>query len=97
MNTRRLLALILGCMALFTVFACSQVPPPPSGDTGTRLIPTSTAVAASTPNPETAIPPYLMPVLTPLRRLLHALNIAAIGGILVLYLVLLVALLSKRR
>lgn len=97
MNTRRLLPLILGCIVLSVVLACSQVPPPPSGDTGAHPNPTSTAAVASTPNPETAIPPYLMPVLTPLRRFLHTLNIAAIGGILVLYLVLLVALLSKRR
>jgi ABC-type phosphate/phosphonate transport system permease subunit len=64
---------------------------------GRRPTPTVTPLAENPSQPEETIPPYLMPLLGPLGQFLHTLNIAAIGGILALYLALLLALLTKRR
>jgi hypothetical protein len=77
--------------------ACSQVQPREAQVVETTPSTASAPQATNSPEADSAIPPYLMPILTPLRDFLHTLNIAAIGGILVLYLALLVALLSKRR
>lgn len=85
------------CLALVALCACSPAQPREKLDAGRQVQPDSSPVIAPTPTPEPELPRYLMPILTPLRDFLHALNVAVIGGILVLYLALLLILLSKRR
>lgn len=94
-NHKRLL-LILCVLAVFSAQSCAQARMALEG-VGRRPTPTVTPLAENPSQPEETIPPYLMPLLGPLGQFLHTLNIAAIGGILALYLALLLALLTKRR